>query len=111
MLITNSAIFQSALEENFEGRLFTRRADLSNEIRLLIGTNALHAMMNMNHAWGTVSRLANEYHVSRMFIYTLANSLKAAGQFIFQETPPGVSDLVLREQSLAMMLSLRLEGG
>jgi hypothetical protein len=38
-------------EEQFERRLFTRRSDLTNTIRLTIATDALHAMTN--NAWGT----------------------------------------------------------
>jgi hypothetical protein len=42
-LATNPADFQFSLEEPFYGRLFTGRPDFTNDIRLLIGTNALHA--------------------------------------------------------------------
>jgi hypothetical protein len=50
MSLANSADFQFSLEEPFEVRLFARRTDLSNDIQLLIGTNAIHAMLN--RAWG-----------------------------------------------------------
>jgi len=46
MPLANPDDFQFALEEPFYGRLFTRRPDLTNDIRLLIGTNALHALLN-----------------------------------------------------------------
>jgi len=39
MSLANPEDFQFSLEEQFKGRLFTRRTDLSNDIRLLIGTN------------------------------------------------------------------------
>jgi hypothetical protein len=41
MSLANPEDFQFSLEEQFEfeGRLFTRRTDLSNDLRLLIGTN------------------------------------------------------------------------
>jgi len=83
MSLANPEDFQFSLEEPFEGRLFTRRTDLSNDIRLLIGTNALHAMLN--RAWGTITHLADEYGVSRTFIYSLANSIKKIGQSFFKE--------------------------
>ena len=51
MPLANPDDFQFALEEPFYGRLFTRRPDLTNDIRLLIGTNALHALLN--GVWGT----------------------------------------------------------
>ena len=83
MSLANSEDFQFSLEEQFEGRLFTRRTDLSNDIRLLIGTNALHAMLN--RVWGTITHLADEYGISRTFIYWLANSIKKIGHFLFKE--------------------------
>ncbi len=67
----------------FVQALFTRRKDLTNNIRLLIGTNGLHAILN--GSWGTITHLANKYRVSRTFIYSLANNLKKAGQFLFEE--------------------------
>lgn len=109
MSLANSEDFQFSLEEQFEGRLFTRRTDLSNDIRLLIGTNALHAMLN--RAWGTITHLADEYGISRTFIYSLANSIKKVGQFLFKETAVTTPALPLREHAISTMLSLRLEGG
>ena len=35
-LANSAADFQFPLEDQFEGRLFTRRKDLSNDLRLLI---------------------------------------------------------------------------
>jgi len=84
MSLTNIADFQFPLDERFDGRLFTRRKDLTNNIRLLIGTNGLHAILN--GTWGTITHLADKYGISRTFIYSLANSLKKVGQFLFEET-------------------------
>src|SRR5664280_1861899 len=86
MSLTSTADFQFPLEEPLDGRLFTRRKDLTNNIRLLIGTNGLHAILN--GTWGTITHLANEYGISRTFIYSLANNLKKVGQFLFEETTP-----------------------
>ncbi len=94
-------------EEQFERRLFTRRNDLTNTIRLTIATNALHAMTN--NAWGTITHLADIHKISRPFVYSLAAKLKAAGEFLFSETAESVAAMFLREHSLQVMLSLRLE--
>ena len=108
MSLANSADFQFPLEDQFEGRLFTRRKDLSNDLRLLIGTNALHAILN--RVWGTITHLADVYGISRTFIYSLANSIKKAGQFLFKETTSTTPASSLREHAIQTMLSLRLEG-
>ena len=107
MSLANSADFQFPLEDQFEGRLFTRRKDLSNDLRLLIGTNALHAILN--RVWGTITHLADVYGISRTFIYSLANSIKKAGQFLFKETTLTTPAPSLREHAIQTMLSLRLE--
>jgi len=108
MSLTNSADFQFSPEEQLEGRLFTRRKDLSNEIRLLIGTNGLHAMLN--GTWGAITHLADEYGISRTFIYSLANCLKKVAQFLFEETAATSPVSLHREYAIQTMLSLRLEG-
>ena len=71
---------QPLLEESFEKRLFTRRDDLSNTIRLTIANNALYAMLN--GGWGTITNLANEYDISRTFIYSLAKTLNSILKFL-----------------------------
>ncbi len=106
-MLPSSTGYQSRLEDQFERRLFTRRTDLTNAIRLTIATNALHAMMNS--AWGMITHLADEYGISRPFVYSLANTLKQAGQFLFGETAESVLAPSARERSIEMMLSLRLE--
>ena len=106
MVLPNSANHQPLLEGPFERRLFTRRPDLTNEIRLIIAMNALHAMMN--GVWGTITHLAAEYGISRPFVYSLANTLKQVGQAVFKETAQFVATSV-REHAIQMMLLLRLE--
>jgi hypothetical protein len=108
MILPNSVESQSLLEESFERRLFTRRSDLTTGIRLAIATSALHAMMN--GVWGTITHLADEYKLSRTFIYSLAGTLKAGGQFLFEEIADYASALSSRGLAIQMMLSLRLEG-
>ena len=107
MVLRNSADSQSLLEDQFERRRFTRRADLTNSIRLAIATDALHAMIN--GVWGTITDLADAYGISRTFIYSLAGTLKEVGQFIFGEIGEFVAASSPRELSIEMMLSLRME--
>jgi hypothetical protein len=107
MILPNSADHQCLLEDRFERRLFTRRTDLTNGIRLAIATNALHAMMN--GVWGTITNLADEHGISRTFIYSLAGTLREAGQFLFGEIADFVATSSPREFSLQMMLALRME--
>ena len=73
---------QSSLDDSLERRCFTRRTDLPEAIRLTLPT-ALNAMLN--HPWGTITELSNEYGVSRTFIYSLPNGLKKLGQFLFED--------------------------
>jgi hypothetical protein len=107
MVLPKSADRQSLLAARFQRRLFTRRTDLTNGIRLAIATYALHAMMN--GVWGTITDLADEYGISRTFIYSLADTLKDAGHFLFAEAVEFISTSSPRELSIQLMLSLRLE--
>lgn len=96
-------------EVPFTNRAFTRRADLTNEIRLNIGATALSAIINKQ--WGTVTRLAEQFEISRTFIYFLSNGLKKAGQFIFDESCVATPPSTFRENAIETMVSLRMEGG
>ncbi len=53
MILQNTENVQSSLEDQFDRRLFTRRTDLSNKIRVTIAINALYAMFN--GGWGTIT--------------------------------------------------------
>jgi len=108
MLFSDLTKQQSLLEDKFGRRLFTRRDDLTNRIRLQIAIDALHG--KLKGVWGTVTNLANEYGISRTFIYSLAETLKNAGSFLFDESSGLLNDLSLRAISIKMMLSLRMEG-
>ncbi len=83
MILPNTAKVKSSFEDQFDRRLFTRRTDLSNRIRVAIAINALYAMLH--GVWGTISNLAIEYSISRTFVYSLAHTLNEAGQFLFQK--------------------------
>jgi hypothetical protein len=107
MVLPKSEDRQFSLEDQFQRRRFTRRADLTNSMRLAIGTDALHAMMN--GIWGTITKLANECDVSRPFVYSLAATLKEAGQFLFGEVAECGPTSSPREQAIAMVLSLRMK--
>ena len=93
MILPNLAAHQSLLEDQLERRLFTRRTDLTSGIRSMRPTNALHAIMN--GARGTITHLADEYQLSRIFVFTLVGKLKDAGQFLFVE----IKDLSVISQS------------
>lgn len=108
MILPSPAGFQPPISAKFERRKFTRRQDLSGTTRLSIAIDALHAMMS--DSWGTITHLANEYSISRTFVYTLAATAKEAARFLFEETAGPLCFLTLRELSILMMLSLRLEG-
>ena len=108
MALSDSTNPQGLLGSKFERRLFTRRGDLTNEIRLQIAITALYAMLT--GVWGTVTGLAVEYSVSRTFIYLLATALREAGYYIFDEASVVVKGLSPRALSIQIMLSLRMEG-
>ena len=98
-----------SLDESFERRLFTRRPDLTEAIRLTIANDALHAMLN-NH-WGTITELSKAYSISRTFVYSLAKNLKSLGQYIFSDKIESAATLTqARMQAIEVMLSIRLEG-
>ena len=107
MILLNSADHQSLLEGQFDRRRFTRRTDLTSAIRLKMATDALHA--KMNGVWGTITDLAKKYCTSRPFVYSLADTLKEAGQFLFAETADFLSTLSPRLLAIQIMLSLRFE--
>jgi hypothetical protein len=97
----------SCLESQFERRRFSRRTDLTPTIRLKIATDALYSKMNA--VWGTITDLASKYRVSRPFVYSLADKLKEAWQFLFTETTDLVSTFSPRLLSIQIILSLRFE--
>jgi hypothetical protein len=70
------------------------------------GEVCLHAMTN--GVWGAITDLADKYIISRTFVYSLAKTLKEAGQFLFGETAEFVPASSVRELSIEMMLSIRL---
>ena len=89
-------------------RKFTRRKDLTIDIRLAIANMALSAQLLGE--WGTITDLAREYEISRTFVYSLASTLKEAAPMLFGEAAGFIDSLSTRELSIQAMLSLRLEG-
>ncbi len=102
----------SSLADRVAGRLkkrkFTRREDLTSEIRLEIANTALGAQINGE--WGTITHLAEEHGISRTFVYSLASILKEAALTLFGEKAKGTPFAAIRELSIQMMLAVRLEG-
>jgi len=98
-----------SFDESFEKRLFTRRSDLTEAIRLTIANDALHAMLN--NRWGTITELSRAHEISRTFVYSLAKRLKSLGQFIFSDqTETAITLTQERRRAIEVMLSIRLEG-
>ena len=86
-----------------KGITFTRRHDLTSEIRLHI---AYHAWMG---SWGIVSRIAQRYMISRTFVYTLMKDLQQGAADIFGQTCHAFLRATKRT-AIMLILSLRLEG-
>ncbi|WP_087870919.1 hypothetical protein [Bathymodiolus platifrons methanotrophic gill symbiont] len=104
-----SAAPQSSFDDTFEKRLFTRRSDLTEAIRLTIANTALNAILN--GSWGIITELSKAYGISRTFVYSLADRLKQLGQFLFKDKTTDPQALTQkRKRSIEMMLSIRLEG-
>ena len=58
---------------------FLRRSDLSIYERLYIATKAI-----FNNNWGTITRLSQDYMISRTFIYMLKKDLQKVMPLIFR---------------------------
>ena len=100
---------QPSLDNSLERRLFTRRSDLTETIRLTIANTALNAILNRR--WGAITDISKAYGISRTFVYSLANELKQLGQFLFKDKTNDPQALTReRKRSIEMMLSIRLEG-
>jgi hypothetical protein len=93
-------------EISFQGPKFTRRSDLTPSTRLYI---AFTALMAQEHAiWGEITSLSRQFLISRMFIYTLANTLEQSCPIIFGDNH--FNPAVEEKLPYYYMLSLRLEG-
>lgn len=88
---------------------FIRRPELTGEIRTNIGSTALYAISNRE--WGAITRMAEQYHVSRTFIYSLGNRVKAICQLLFGGCGSTDHPSPSHEKEIGTMLSLRMEGG
>jgi hypothetical protein len=89
----------------FERKKFIRRHDLDVMTRLTIAYTALIAMAEKQR--GTITELANEFFISRTFVYMLAKSLLEICQIQFDDMRPSIQ---LDKSSIDQILSLRLEG-
>lgn len=86
---------------------FHRRKELTLEIRLYIACIAL-----LDNRWGTITRLAKQYAISRTFVYMLQAELYQATEPVF-----GVNQLTnhnihyeAKKQTIKNALLFRLEG-
>ncbi|MEF8984666.1 MAG: hypothetical protein V5A51_08740 [Bacteroidales bacterium] len=86
---------------------FHRRKELTLEIRLYIACIAL-----LDNRWGTITRLAKKYAISRTFVYMLQSELYQATEPVF-----GVNQLTnhnihyeAKKQTIKNALLFRLEG-
>jgi len=89
-------------------RKFTRREDLASQVRLTIANAVIFAQIIGD--WGAITALANQYDVSRTFVYSLASILKEAAPILFGEASRCIPSFSNRNFSIQAMLSLRLEG-
>jgi len=90
-----------------KGPKFTRRPDLTPEIRLAIAYSALEAQQNGK--WGKITELSKHFMISRTFVYMLASFLAAASVIIFSATP-AIAPVTNQLLPFIHMLALRLEG-
>ncbi|MCP4876354.1 MAG: hypothetical protein GY896_12900, partial [Gammaproteobacteria bacterium] len=107
MILPQLADSCRSLADQFK-RKFTRREDLTSEIRLAIANAVLFAQLFGE--WGAITALAQQYDVSRTFVYSLASTLREAAPMLFGETARFTHVPSIHELSIQMMLSLRLEG-
>ncbi len=90
-----------------KGPKFTRRADLSPEIRLAIAHSALEAQKAGK--WGEITKLARQFKISRTFVYIPASLLATTSVIIFGATPV-IATATNHLQPFVYMLTLRMEG-
>ena len=109
MALPFQTVPQSPLSGQFESMKFIRRNDLNTTIRFSIAIEVLFAQLN--GVRGTITRLANEYNISRPFVYSLVSSLREASEFLFRGSITSPASSLSRDLAIQTMLSLRLEGG
>ncbi|MDA3894466.1 MAG: transposase [Salinivirgaceae bacterium] len=98
-------IYQSVTQKEMK---FQRRKDLTSEIRLLIAFVAF-----MDNKWGTITRLAIKYAISRTFVYMLREQLDVAieGCFCAENKLPKKEVMAeSKNKSLELAILLRMEG-
>jgi hypothetical protein len=83
-----------------------RREDLTNDMRSTIAHKAYLAQINKSY--GVITALANEYKISRQFIYNLLYTLQIALILSFAVSKETIAKN--RRKSTEIILSLRFEG-
>jgi len=97
-------LFKDTLSQsNCKGKKFIRRPDLSTEIRLHIAYKALFG------TWGVITNLAEEFGISRTFIYMMMNDLMEITETIFSLCKT-VWNGSVKKRAVICILCLRLEG-
>ncbi len=86
-----------------KGKKFVRRPDLPPEIRLHIAYKALFG------TWGVITNLAEEFGISRTFIYMMMNDLMEITETIFSLCKT-VWNGSVKKRAVICILCLRLEG-
>lgn len=100
-------LYQGQYALNQASLKFTRRADISSELRLHIASIVL-----CFNDYGTVTNLAKKHKVSRTFIYYLRNQLILSGWVIFGmlDIKADANKVDKKLEVIKEILSLRLEG-
>lgn len=94
-------------ELGFTGKKFIRRTDLTESIRASIAVRAYLAKETSE--WGIITFLAQEYNISRSFIYDMLFDLTSVCSILFNKEQTQMMS-ISRQMALEMILSLRLEG-
>jgi hypothetical protein len=82
---------------------FQRLVHLTVAVRLHIAYTALMGK------WGSITKLAKDYGISRTFVYMLKHSLEQMADVVFDVAVPVVGEFV-KKKILACILTLRLVG-
>ncbi len=80
-----------------KGKRFIRRRDLTPYIRLSIAYTALYG------AWGEITQLAEDFMISRTFVYMLMKDLKQIAETVFGECKTYLKESV-KEKAIALIL-------
>ncbi|MFH1733382.1 MAG: hypothetical protein ABIE92_01625 [bacterium] len=96
--------FEDTLSQsNCKGKKFIRRPDLDAQTRLHIAYKA------MSRTWGVITSLAEEFGISRTFVYIMMNDLMEITKKVFGLVKT-VWNESAKKKAIVWILCLRLEG-